>query len=62
MRYTLLAVGIALILYATAKVYLVFQRPNVGPELMADATFAVLGAIVCFAVAAKEGMKKSDRE
>jgi len=59
MRYILLAVGIILIFYASAKVFLVFHRPNVGPELMADATLAVLGAIVCFAVSAKSGKKKS---
>src|ERR1051325_3027380 len=57
MRYIFVSIGSILVLYATAKVYLVFQHPNVGPELMADATLAALGAIVCFAVSVKVGPK-----
>jgi hypothetical protein len=58
MRYLFLAGGILLMLYAGAKTYVVFQRPAFGPELLADATFAVLLAVVCFTVFAKVGKKK----
>lgn len=60
MRYILLAIGIVLILLAALKVYVVFQRPNVGPELMADATMLTLGAIACFAIFTKVGKKKEE--
>ena len=58
MRYILLAVGISLVLYATLKKYLVFHRPNVGPELMADTTLAVIGGIVYFCRICEGGKKK----
>lgn len=58
MRYLFVPVGILLTLYAVAKVYLAFHRPQVGPELIADATLAVLGAVVCFAIFAKVGKTK----
>jgi hypothetical protein len=45
-------VGVLLVLFAGAKTYFVFQKPDVGPELMADATVAVLGAVFCFAIGA----------
>jgi hypothetical protein len=47
-----------LLLLGAFKVYGVFRNPNSGPELMADATLMVLGAIVCFAIFAKVGRKK----
>jgi uncharacterized membrane protein len=59
MRYIFLVIGIVLLLLGALKVYGVFLRPNVGPELMADATFRALGAIVCFAIFAKSGKKKT---
>jgi len=58
MRYIFLVIGIILALLAALKFYFVFERPNVGPELMADATMFALGAIVCFAIFAKIGKKK----
>ena len=63
MRPVRLAIGIILILYTAAKVYLAFHNPNIGPELMADATLATLatiGAIACFAAAVKTGKQKSE--
>jgi hypothetical protein len=53
MRYVLALVGILLMAFAGLKTYIVFKRPDIGPEMLADATMAVLGGIVCFAVAAR---------
>lgn len=53
MRYILVFVGILLIGFAGLKTYVVFHRPDIGPEMMADATMAALGGIVCFTIAAK---------
>ena len=60
MRYIFVAVGLILILFAAAKVYLVFHGAKHGTELMTDATLAVLGAIAFFAGSAKIGKKKPD--
>jgi hypothetical protein len=46
-------VGVLLIGFAGLKTYVVFHRPDIGPEMMADATMAALFAIVCFAIASK---------
>jgi hypothetical protein len=59
MRYILLLIGFVLLLLAAFKVYGVFLHPNVGPELMAEATLRVLGAIVLFAVFAKTRKKEA---
>ena len=59
MRYPLILVGSVLVIYAAAKVILVFQGSNLGPEYITDATLAVLGGIVCFGVAFKTDKKKS---
>jgi hypothetical protein len=40
--------GTGLSLFAALKVWLVFRRSDVGPELMTDAVLLVLGAVVCF--------------
>jgi hypothetical protein len=53
MRYILAFVGILLIGFAVLKTYVVFHRPDIGPEMMADASIAALGGIVCFAIASK---------
>jgi hypothetical protein len=53
MRHILTVFGILLLGFAGLKTYVVFHRPDIGPEMMADATFAVLVAIVCFAIGAK---------
>jgi hypothetical protein len=58
MRYIFIPIGLGLVLYAAAKVYLVFHHPNVGPALMADATLGMLGAILCFAAFVKTKGKK----
>jgi hypothetical protein len=59
MRYLLLIPSIILVLLAVLKVYLVFKNPNVGPELMADATMLSIGAIIFLAIFWKLGKKKS---
>jgi hypothetical protein len=63
MRYVLMLVGLLLFLFAGLKTYVVFHRPDIGPEMMADATIAALGGIVCFAIAAKlkKGRAESER-
>lgn len=61
MRYILALVGILLMAFAGLKTYVVFKRPDIGPEMLADATVAALGGIVCFAVAAKL-KKRSEAE
>jgi hypothetical protein len=53
MQYILALVGILLIGFAGLKTYVVFHRPDVALEMMAYATMAALGGIVCFAIAAK---------
>jgi len=58
MRYIFLVIGIILILLAALKVHIVFQRPNIGAELMADATLMALGAAVCFVLFKKIGRNK----
>jgi hypothetical protein len=62
MRYLLAFIGILLIAFAGLKTYVVFHRPDIGPEMMADATMAALGAIVCFAIAAKLKKRQSEAE
>jgi hypothetical protein len=59
LRYIFLIIGIILILIAGVKTYFAFQRPNVASALTVDATFCALGAILCFAIFAKTGKKKS---
>jgi hypothetical protein len=53
MRYMLMLTGAILILFAGFKTYVVFHGSDIGPEMMADATLAAIGAIACFAIAAK---------
>ena len=60
-RYILALVGILLIAFAGLKTYVVFKRPDIGPEMMADATIAALGGIICFVIAAKL-KKRSEAE
>jgi hypothetical protein len=59
MKYVLIFAGLLLMAFAGLKTYVVFHRPDIGPEMMADATMAALGGIVCFAVGAK--LKKRQR-
>ena len=48
--------------FAGLKTYVVFHRPDIGPEMMADATIAALGAIVCFAIGAKLKNRQSQAD
>jgi hypothetical protein len=59
MRYLLLVAAIILALLAALKTFVAVKHPNVGPELLTDATLLTLGAIACVAAFSKLGKKKS---
>ena len=40
--------GTALTVMGALKVFVVFRRPDIGPEFIRNAMFLVLSALVCF--------------
>jgi hypothetical protein len=59
-RCVLISFGIILSIFAAMAVYTVFYRPDAGPRIIADATIAVLMAILCFVGSARIVHKKLD--